>query len=324
MRARILILLLAACLFLSVPKLGARSAPRRVAVVDLRAYVTAADFPNLARSGVTGVVVPIPRILQGEKPAASLGPALQAFNNMRAFEPRFRANGCRTSAGETGTWLGAEAPDELSQAPTAIGLWVTRGVRIFRLVEERDSALATSANARPPGAVRGLTPVGRTVVENVFAAGGLVDVSGLSELSIDDVIEIAEASHAPVVATHSNASAIADQPWNLSDTELRRIAKTGGVIGVSFERHLLVRGRPAELRDVVRQIIHMVDVAGIDHVALGSGFGTGKVLTHDLELPSDFSRLATALSGAGLSDAAVDKIFHENALRVLCSSPAPR
>ncbi len=82
----------------------------------------------------------------------------------------------------------------------------------------------------------------------------------------------------------------------------------------------VVRGRPATLADVVRQALHLVKVAGIDHVAIGADFEGGIRPARGLENASHFPDLARALRSAGLSEAAVRRVFSENALRVLCRS----
>ena len=126
-----------------------------------------------------------------------------------------------------------EAPDELALEPTLVGLWVQRGARVFAIAGAQDNALATTATSLPPGPVSGLTSAGREVVRRILAAGALVDISNASDPTIDDVMELTRAARAPVIASHSNARALADSPRNLSDTQIRQIAKSGGVIGVT-------------------------------------------------------------------------------------------
>jgi membrane dipeptidase len=123
-----------------------------------------------------------------------------------------------------------------------------------------------------------------------------------------------------VIATHSNARALCDHPRNLTDAQLRGIAATGGIVGLNLHSAFVVRGRPATLADVVRQALHLIKVAGVDHVAIGADFEGGIRPARGVEDASHFPDFARALRGAGLSEAAVRRVFAENALRVLCRS----
>jgi membrane dipeptidase len=111
-------------------------------------------------------------------------------------------------------------------------------------------------------------------------------------------------------------------PRNLDDAGLRAIAASGGVIGVNFHSPFLVRGRRAKLDDVVRHVLHLVRVAGVEHVAIGSDFEGDIRPPEDLPDVSGLPRLAVALGRAGLSDTAIARIFSLNALRVLCAARA--
>src|SRR5690606_20870976 len=93
-----------------------------------------------------------------------------------------------------------------------------------------------------------------------------------SDRAVEDVIALSRASGVPTIATHSNARALADHPRNLTDEQLRAIASTGGIVGVNFHSRFLVSGRPATLADVVKHVMHLVRVAGVEHVAIGSDF----------------------------------------------------
>ncbi|MEI9947631.1 MAG: membrane dipeptidase [Pseudomonadota bacterium] len=196
-----------------------------------------------------------------------------------------------------------------------------RGLRIVGLVHTYANELASSsgdAESKPFG----LTDKGRVFVRRAFALGLVVDVSHASDRALAEIVTLADDAHGVVVATHSNARALADHPRNLSDAQLRAIAATGGVIGVNFHGPFLARGRRARLRDVVRQIQHMRDVAGIDHLAIGSDFEGDIRPPEELRDASRFPELAAALAQAGFKAAEVRKIFAENALRVLCGRGA--
>jgi membrane dipeptidase len=187
------------------------------------------------------------------------------------------------------------------------------------LVHSYDNELATSSGTPGPHA-HGLTSAGREVTGRVFHAGALVDVSHASDRATADVLDIAEDVGGTVIATHSNAQSLAEHPRNLSDALARRIAKTGGVVGVNFHsRFLLGRGGRAQLSDVVRHVRHLVDVVGVDHVAIGSDFEGGIRPPAELADVGGVAKLSRALVDAGLSSESVGKIFQRNAVRVLCT-----
>src|SRR5262249_19133882 len=114
---------------------------------------------------------------------------------------------------------------------------------------------------------------------------------------------------------------LANHPRNLTDDQLRAIGKSGGVVGINFYTRYLKTGAEAKLADAVKQAMHMVKVAGIDHVDIDSDFD-GRTMPKDLADASYLPAFAAALQKAGLSEADVHKIFSENVKRVLSWKPA--
>jgi membrane dipeptidase len=278
-----------------------------------------AGYVELERGGVIGVLLPLPAAVGDPEPKHALSDYF-TLRSALASSQRFAIDDCRQRTGRIAVWFELEAPNELARAPSAVGLWVQRGVRVFRIGGTGANELATVATGGAPGSVNGLTPVGRDVVNRIIAAGAVVDVSGASQRSIDEVLELAEKSHAPVIATHSNARALADRPRNLSDAAIRGIARSGGVIGVTAAHGSLAAGRPATLEHLVRQISYLVRLAGPEHVALGTGFESGAGPVRDFLGAGDFPRLAVSLRSAGLSAAQVELVFYRNAQRILCAA----
>jgi membrane dipeptidase len=131
----------------------------------------------------------------------------------------------------------------------------------------------------------------------------------------------ATADDRPVVATHSNARALAPHARNLTDAQLRAIARRGGVVGINFHApFLLGRAGSAHVSDVVRHIRHVVRTAGIDVAAIGSDFEGGIRPPAELTDVRGFPTLAAALLEDGFSQAEVRKILSGNAHRLLCRS----
>lgn len=119
----------------------------------------------------------------------------------------------------------------------------------------------------------GLTDEGRALVRECNELGVLVDTSHLTERGFWDV---AEATDAPLVASHSNAYALCASPRNLTDDQLRAIGDSGGVAGLNFHVGMVredgAEDRNTPLSALAAHAVHMAEVAGVESVALGSDF----------------------------------------------------
>ncbi len=333
-RARSLtIALFLGCAIVLVPVAARGVATGGFPVVDLRVAVADAPLGDEAPPGaalhqasalalrkgrVAGVVLPLREPRRGVPSDPPLESAFLSMDRWLARPDDFASPGCLTSSERIETWFAFRGAAELGAEPAKTGLWTLRGVRAFGLTSGEDNSLATSWTNG--AALVGLTDQGRGVARRVFQSGGLLDVGESSDATRDDVFQLASQFHAPVVALSANARALADDPRNLSDAELYSIGASGGVVGIGFDEHLVVRGHTAGIHDVVRHIQHVAKISGIDHVAIASGFGTGIRPADGLEDASKFPDLARALLASGFTDDAVNRIFFKNALRVLCSS----
>jgi membrane dipeptidase len=223
--------------------------------------------------------------------------------------------------GRITSFLSIEGAAAFAADPPAIDRFIARGVRLVGLVHAKNNPFASSATDKNPG--YGLSDMGKAFAARIYEQGAVVDVSHLSDAGFADLVPVAEKFGAPIVATHSNARAIANNPRNLTDEQLRTIARTGGVAGLNFY-NAFVSDQPkdATIADVVRQAEHMIEVAGIDHVAIGSDFDGGITPAEGLEDASRLPNLAAALRKRGMKDEDILKVFCLNALRVLAWHPA--
>jgi membrane dipeptidase len=279
----------------------------------------------MQRGGVAGVVLPlfVPRDASPDGPrVADLERSYARVSAALLHTPPFASAGCSVKTGSVRTFFAFEGAGPLASDPDSLVTWSARGLRIVGLVHTYANELASSSGDLEPKAF-GLTERGRAFVRRAFALGLLVDVSHASDRAVADVLALAKETHGVVVATHSNARALADHPRNLSDEQLRGIANTGGVIGVNFHGPFLARGRRATLADVVAQVQHLTQVAGLDHVAIGSDFEGDIHPPTELADASRFPRLSAALAKAGFDEQSVRKIFADNALRLLCPPNLP-
>ncbi len=208
------------------------------------------------------------------------------------------------------------------------------GIRLFTLVH--NVSLSWVDSSRDVAISNGLSEFGREVVREMNRLGMIVDISHLSDKAFWDLIEV---TNAPVIASHSNCRAITDSPRNLTDEMLRALADNGGLVGIVFESDLVdpaltenfqlkvmtgwhwfthPRGTETSLSLIIDNIDHAVQVAGIDHVGIGSDFdGVPFYLPKDLQDVSDFPNITVELMRRGYSNEDIRKILGGNLLRVL-------
>lgn len=227
-----------------------------------------------------------------------------------------------------------------------------RGLRVLTLVWNNHLTWIRSCQPDPEGtAPVGLDEFGRSMVTRMNELGVLVDLSHCASTSFFDALEV---SSKPVIASHSGCKALHDHPRNLGDDQLRALAENGGVVGMPFlpsfldgeaqreaarwraepEYRALTADSAAELElartkymarvqtplpieRLVDHILHVVEVAGIDHVGLGSDFDGITTTVEGLEDASTYGRLEQPLRRCGLGDEDVSKVLGGNMLRVL-------
>jgi membrane dipeptidase len=163
----------------------------------------------------------------------------------------------------------------------------------------------------------GLTDAGKALVRECNALKIMLDLSHLNEAGF---WEVARLSDAPLVATHSNAHAVCASSRNLTDRQLRAIGESGGMAGLNLATCFLrPDGRESAemtLDPVKRHIAHMLDVAGEDHVGIGSDFD-GATVPQDIAGVEGLPVLVQAMREMGLGEALIAKIAHGNWLRLL-------
>ncbi|MCK5086948.1 MAG: dipeptidase, partial [Melioribacteraceae bacterium] len=163
----------------------------------------------------------------------------------------------------------------------------------------------------------GLNEFGRGVIRKMDSLGVIIDISHTGIKTIQDILEV---SNNPIIATHSGARAIQNHYRNLYNYQIEAIANSGGVIGVVFYPPFL--GDPdnngkIDISDVIIHIDHIVNLVGVDYVAIGSDFdGTGGNLPVGLDDVTKFPDLTYALLEHGYSQSEVEKILGGNFLRV--------
>jgi membrane dipeptidase len=230
--------------------------------------------------------------------------------------------------------LGLEGGHAIEDSLDNLRMLYARGIRYMTLTWSNSNGWADSSGDEPRHG--GLTDFGRQVVAEMNRLGMVVDVSHVSDATFFDAIE---ATRAPVMASHSSARALVDNPRNMSDEMLRAVAANGGVVMVNFGGTFIdpafhPRWRAAlrwiasggtarpPLARVADHIEHVIEVAGIDHVGLGSDFDGTLFMPEGLEDVSGYPNLTRELLRRGYDEEELRKILGGNALRVLAEVEA--
>ena len=175
------------------------------------------------------------------------------------------------------------------------------------------------------GDERGLTELGRAAIAEMNAMGMIVDCSHCTKQT---TLESAVLSTKPVVLTHANAEALTPQHRNKDDEELRAIAATGGVIGVTTTRWMLDTDNDgtAGMDDMIAHIEYIAEIVGVDHVGISSdsdvnGWSkeSGHYADDDLAAPDRWVRLTAHLRARGWTEEDLAKLLGGNFRRVFAA-----
>jgi microsomal dipeptidase-like Zn-dependent dipeptidase len=218
----------------------------------------------------------------------------------------------RTRPGITAGFLGLEGAHALEGDLASVDLLFEAGFRMVAPTHFFDTEWAGSAHGVAKG---GLTDRGRALVRRLEERRMLLDLAHASPRTIADAVAMARR---PVVVSHTGVKGTCDNIRNLTDDELRGVAGTGGLIGIGFwgpKGTGAVCGDGAA--DVARAIRYATQVAGVDHVALGSDW--------DGTVPAPFDaaglvELTDALLAAGFADTDIEKVMGGNAVRLLSTA----
>jgi membrane dipeptidase len=320
------------------------------------------DIPRLKEGGVGGQFwsAYVPPSDQGERDVQGTIWQIDLIHNMisrypDAFKTALTADDVQDAheGGRIGSMIGVEGGHMINNSLATLRIFYDLGARYMTLAHFKNTAWADSATDTPRA--NGLTNFGREVVREMNRLGMLVDLSHVSPATMNDALDVVEA---PVIFSHSAARALTDVPRNVPDEVLKRVSRNGGVVMVAFvpsfttkqdmsdwtappmpggpegEQALVASMRrwaeenpspQATVGDVVDHIDHIRDVAGIDHVGLGSDFdGMLRLdaVPEGLEDVSKYPILAGELVRRGYSDEDVLKVMGGNVLRVMRGAEA--
>lgn len=185
------------------------------------------------------------------------------------------------------------------------------GFRMAGLTHFFDNELAGSMHGLKKG---GLTPFGRDIVQRMEAKGMIIDIAHLSHTGVTELLAMATR---PVVSSHGGVQATCKVNRNLTDNEVRGVAKTGGIIGIGYWDGALCDTSP---RAAAKAMKHVRDLVGIQHVALGSDYDGATTVRFDT---SQLVQVTQALMDEGFTAQEIRAVMGENALRVIRAGLVP-
>ena len=226
-----------------------------------------ADFQRLKDSGIN-IFHPAVGYTQGDVFASSLRD-ITAWNEFIFSHPNdfvridHPADLVRAkTTGKIGIVIGQQNSSHFRNVNDVDRFYVL-GQRVSQLTYDRNRIGGGSGDPQD-----GLTEYGAQIVDRMNEVGMAIDVSHCSDRTTLDTVE---ASKKPVLITHSNCRALVPGSSRCkTDEAIRRVASKGGVIGITMVRYFVRPGKTATIEDVLDHIDHVVEIAGIDHVGLGS------------------------------------------------------
>lgn len=291
------------------------------------------DFPKMARGGMRATVF-IAYVPQGKRDEAGHAAAAARAEAM-LHHIRARADGetrrfCATpdeleachQAGALGVLSAVENGYAMGRDLGAPSRWRALGACYLTLTHDGHNDLSDSARPKPalgdlPEEHGGLSPLGRQAVAALNAAGMLVDVSHVSKRGM---LQAAELSRSPIVATHTACRALADHPRGIDDEQLDALKAVGGLAQITAVPAFLRRvpegeKNPASVEDMADHVDHAVRRIGIEHVGLSSDFdGGGGVV--GWQNVAETAGLTAALVARGYGERELGLLWSGNFLRL--------
>ncbi len=258
--------------------------------------------------------------------------------------------------GRVASMVGVEGGQSIGSSLGALRILASLGAAYMTLTHNDNTPWADSATDTP--AHGGLTGFGEEVVREMNRLGVLAD---LSHTSADTMAHAIEVSEAPVIFSHSSARALCDVSRNVPDGVIGKLASNGGVLMVTFVPVFLTpagaeanaagwaefrrlkaehpddreavearmdawfEGHPApptSVADVADHVDHVREIAGIDHIGVGSDFDGAPSMPDGLEDVSCYPNLFAELVERGYSDQDLAGISCDNVLRVMREAEA--
>ncbi|XP_049939904.1 dipeptidase 1-like [Schistocerca serialis cubense] len=206
------------------------------------------------------------------------------------------------AAGKIGSLIAVEGGHSIDSSLGILRVYQELGVRYLTLTHTCNTPWADASPVDGEGGTpehNGLTEFGKTVVQELNRLGIMVDLAHVSHQTMIDAIN---ASVAPVIFSHSSAYAICQHHRNVRDDVLKMVTLNGGIVMVNFySAYLRNDGARGTIEDVVAHINYIRNVAGVDHVGIGSDFDGVSMVPEGVDdvskYPDIFDRLAQPKDG---------------------------
>jgi len=229
-----------------------------------------------------------------------------------AADLRSYVAGRQQESGMTAGLLGVEGAHALEGDLANIDEFFDSGIRMMAPTHFIDNDIGGSAHGLQK---RGLTAKGKEMIRRMQARHMIVDLAHASSKVFEDVLSL---STRPVVVSHTGVKGTCDNARNITDEQIRGIARTGGVIGIGYWERAVCGTDP---KAIARAIRHAAEVGGVEHVALGSDYDGRVTVPFDT---SGVGKVTEALIDAGFSDQEIRLVMGANVLRVLAETlPQP-
>ncbi|KAK5049396.1 hypothetical protein LTR84_004325 [Exophiala bonariae] len=220
-------------------------------------------------------------------------------------------------SGKVASMIGIEGGHQTGNSLGALRLLFDTGARYMTLTHNCDNAFGTSwvSMDLKTGKDAGLTEFGRSFVAEANRLGLFVDISHVSHQTMRDVLEVAKA---PVIFSHSGAYSVHGHLRNVPDDVLRAVKQNGGVVMIPVISLFLNSVHPEEVtvEDVIDHILWVAEVAGWDHVGLGSDFDGSTFVVKGIEDVSQWPNLIEHLLARGnVTDEQAKQLVGNNLLR---------
>lgn len=214
--------------------------------------------------------------------------------------------------GRRSIMLGIENGLALNHDISNVRYFARRGVVYITLCHNGDNDICDSA--RGCNTHGGVSRFGEQVIKEMNRCGIMVDLSHAGEKSFYDALSI---SSKPIVCSHSNCKALCDVPRNLTDDQMRALAKHGGVAHITLYHGFLRNdSQEATVMDAIAHLEHAISVMGIEHVGLGTDFdGDGGI--RGLADSSELINFTLHLLRRRYSERDIARIWGGNWLRVM-------
>ncbi|MCJ8156715.1 dipeptidase [Sphingomonas sp. LaA6.9] len=212
----------------------------------------------------------------------------------------------------TGALLSIEGLQNLEGKAENLDVLYDAGFRMAGLAHFFDNELTGSMHGLQKG---GLTPLGRHVVAEMERKGMIVDIAHASHAAVAEILEMATR---PVVSSHGGVQATCKVNRNLTDDEIRGVARTGGIVGIGYWDSAVCDTSPAA---IAHAIAHVRDLVGIRHVGLGSDFDGAVTTRFDT---SQLAAITQALVDRGFTNDEIRAVMGGNVMRLLAGGLVPQ